>query len=54
MGVKLRLILREERRLEVFEERCWGEYLDRRGMKCWEVGENCLTCSFVICTLRQV
>jgi hypothetical protein len=33
---------------------CWGEYLDRRGMKWHEVGENCIMRSFITCTLLQV
>jgi hypothetical protein len=33
---------------------CWGGYLDRRGMRWRENGENCITRSFVICTLHQV
>jgi hypothetical protein len=33
---------------------CWGEYLDQRGMEWREGRENCITRSFIICTLRQV
>jgi hypothetical protein len=33
--------------------RYWGEYFDRGGTKWRESGENCITKSFVICTLRQ-
>jgi hypothetical protein len=32
----------------------WGGYLDQRGMKWWEGRENCITRSFMICTLHQV
>jgi hypothetical protein len=47
------LILREEHRLRVFENRCWGEYLDQREMK-WQVRENYIMRSFITCTLLQV
>jgi hypothetical protein len=33
---------------------CWGGCLDRIGMRWRESGENVITRSFVICTLRQV
>jgi hypothetical protein len=33
---------------------CWGEYLARRGLKWRQSGENSITRSCVICTLRQV
>jgi hypothetical protein len=42
------LILREEHRLKVFEKRVLEEYLDLRGMKWWEAGENCTVMSFII------
>jgi hypothetical protein len=48
------LILRLEHRLWVFDNRCWGEYLDQGEMKRRESGENCITRSFMISTLRQV
>jgi hypothetical protein len=31
----------------------WGEYLDPRGMKWHEAGENCIMRSFIICTLHK-
>jgi len=33
---------------------CWGEYLDLRGRKWWEAGENCIRRSFIICALHQI
>jgi hypothetical protein len=49
---KLSLTLREEHRLRVFENRVLRRIL---GLRRDEVtGENCITRSFVICTLRQV
>jgi hypothetical protein len=33
---------------------CLGEYLDRRGMKRQEVGENCVVRGFITYTLHQV
>jgi hypothetical protein len=41
-------------RLRVFENRVLMRILDRREMRCRENGENCITRSFVICTLHQV
>jgi hypothetical protein len=35
-------------------ESVWGEYLDQRGMKWQEVGESCITRSFITRTLLQV
>jgi predicted RNA-binding Zn-ribbon protein involved in translation (DUF1610 family) len=48
------LILREEQRLVVFENRCCGEYLDLRGRKCQEAGQDFIMRSFITCTLSQI
>jgi hypothetical protein len=48
------LTLWEVQRLYVFETGCWGEYLDQRGMKWQEIGDNCIMRSFITCTLLQV
>jgi hypothetical protein len=33
---------------------CWGEYLDLRGRKWREAGEDCILKTFIICTLHQI
>jgi hypothetical protein len=38
---------------DVWEQRAW-RYLDRIGMRWQESGENCITMSFMTCTLRHV
>jgi hypothetical protein len=43
----LSLRLREEHRLRVFENRVLGEYLDLRGRKWQEDGEDCIMRSFI-------
>jgi hypothetical protein len=49
------LTLREEHRLRVFENRVLRRIFgSKRDEVSQEVGENCITRSFVICTLRQV
>jgi hypothetical protein len=53
MGVELGLTLREEHRLRMFENRLLGEYLDLRGRKWREVGED-LIISFITCTFHQI
>jgi hypothetical protein len=37
-----------------FRTGCFGEYLDLRGMKWQEGGENCIMRSSIICTLHQI
>jgi hypothetical protein len=48
------LTLREKHRLRVFENRVLRRIFGPKGMRWLENGENCITRSFVICTLRQV
>jgi hypothetical protein len=33
---------------------CWGEYLDLRGRKWREAGEDCIMRSFITCTLHHI
>jgi hypothetical protein len=44
--------LREEHRLRVFENKVLKRILDGRGVKWREVGEICITRTFMIFTLR--
>jgi hypothetical protein len=32
----------------------WEEYLDLRGRKWWEAGEDCIMRSFITCTLHHI
>jgi hypothetical protein len=48
------LTLREEHRLRVFENRVLRRIFGPKRERERENGENCITRSFVICTLRQV
>jgi hypothetical protein len=45
--------LKDEDKWRVFENRCWGEYLDRRERKYKEAEENCIMMIFIICTHLQ-
>jgi hypothetical protein len=55
MSVKLGLRLREEHRLRrVYEKRVLGRIFGPKRDEVQEERENCITRSFVICTLRQV
>jgi hypothetical protein len=45
-------LLREEQRLRVVQKYHWGEYLDLRGSKWQETGENYIMVSFIICTVH--
>jgi len=47
------LILREQHRL-CLRAGCWGEYLDLRGRKWWEVGEDHIMRSLTTCMLHQI
>jgi hypothetical protein len=46
--------LKEEYRMKVFEDRVLRDYLDLRGKKWCEVGENCIMRSCVVCTHQPV
>jgi hypothetical protein len=48
------VMLREELRFRVFEKGSWGEYLDPRGKKWLEAGEDCIMRSFVTCILHLI
>jgi hypothetical protein len=50
------LTLRDEHRLRVFENGGLEEYLDLKGRKLQEAGENytCMLMSFIICTPHQI
>jgi hypothetical protein len=48
------LMLREENRLCVFENRVLREYLALRGVKQQENGESCTMRSFIFCTPPQI
>jgi hypothetical protein len=48
------LRLREEHRLRMFENRCWGGDLDLRRRKWREAAEGCIMRSFITCKLRQM
>jgi hypothetical protein len=56
MGVKLKsLTPREEYRLRVSENRgAEEEYLDPRGRKWQETGNDCIMRSFITCMLHQI
>jgi hypothetical protein len=38
----------------MFENRCWGEYLDLRGRKWQDSVENCIIRSFIICSIHKL
>jgi len=48
------LTLKEEHRLMVFEDRALREYLDPRGSKWREAGEDCIMRSFIHSTLHKI
>jgi hypothetical protein len=48
------VILREEHRLRVFENRVLRRIFGPTRNEVREVGENCIMRSFITCTLRQV
>jgi hypothetical protein len=53
MGVKPGITPREELR-GCLGTGCLGEYLDQRGIKWQEVGENCIMRSSIVCTFHQI
>jgi hypothetical protein len=48
------LILREEHRLRVFENRVLRKIFELRGMKFQDNGEICILRSFIICALHEI
>jgi hypothetical protein len=44
--------VRQEKRLWMFDKKCCEEYLERKGWKWQEAGEDCIMRSFIICTLH--
>jgi hypothetical protein len=48
------LILREEHRLRVFENRVLRRVFGPKSNEVREIGENCILSSFITCTFRQV
>jgi hypothetical protein len=47
------LALREDHTLRISERSCRGNYLDLKGMKLQEVGENCIMRGIITCTFRK-
>jgi len=36
-----------ERRMRIFENSCWREYLDLKGRNYWQAGKDCIMRSFI-------
>jgi hypothetical protein len=53
VGVKLGITVREERRLRMFENRVLRRISGNK-RKWWEAGGDCITRSFITCTLHHM